>query len=377
MFQVSQALRRCIPFSAAFLLISSAAALGAFYGYQLGAHYHPIIGIFFALAAIGGAALAPFAVDEAITAVRQGDWLGSIGCTAFALIAIAYSAAAALSLANGTRSDLASARALNVDRIASLKVERDRAVSELATIAPARPTAEIRPLTVGLKATPGANNCELINGPISRRVCGRVNALESELGRARRKEALEQRVQTLNEDLALIKGVSSADPLASAVSVYANALGWSWDAEEILPWLALIPVAFLELGAALSVFVARAVSGAQNIGNARQGIPKGQEAPSVSADGDDPAEKPTSDSDFTSVERILIRGEADASVYGPLHRAIDLIKTQGGKFEGSTRELAKRLSIGKSTAHRIVQALGESGVASVEATTKGTRLILS
>ncbi len=376
MFHVTQDFAPRLAFGGAFLLIGSAAALGAFYGFQLGAHYHPAIGLFFALAALGGAILAPFAVDDAIRSLQRLAIVRTVVCTLFAVVAVAYSSAAALSLANGTRGDLAASRKIAVDRISSLSAVRDKAISELKAIAPARSAAELAPQIRNLKAQPGANGCKRINGPVSRRVCAKVASLEAELGRAQRREKLQRDIANTTGQIATTAGVGSSDPLANAVSVYAAALGWKWSPGQILPWLALIPVAFLELGAALSVFVARTVPDTQKGQNSRVRTPTGQEtAFQEGAFEKIPSETPKNIKTVVPALKHLITFR---TVRGrpTLNKIIEKLKSRGGIFEGSTRDLAKQLKLGKSTVHRATQDLASAGLIRAEASKKGMKLMV-
>ena len=52
------------------LLIVASAALGTYFGFQTGSHYHPLLGLIFAGAGLGGELLKPFAMHAAFRCAR-------------------------------------------------------------------------------------------------------------------------------------------------------------------------------------------------------------------------------------------------------------------------------------------------------------------
>ena len=144
----------------------------------------------------------------------------------------------------------------------------------------------------------------------------------------------------------------------------------------MLPWLALIPVALLELGAALSVFVARTVSASPTQRNARQRTLVSQELASeppssnqaaVASPENDQSDAPSSAGVST---QQAVRGRP------ALGQILNNLKQWGGTLEGSTRDPAEELNLSKSTVHCVIQDLATSGLIAVEATTRGTKLAL-
>ena len=175
--------------AAALLLIAASASLGAYYGYIIGSQLHVLTGLIFAAAALGGELLKPFAVSAALEAFGRWQVLRGLACAVLASICIVYSITSELGLAAGSRSDLVASRRALLENNASTKQDRDRAEAELATLAPARDGLQGR--ITALKATPGANGCLNLDGPVSRRVCSEAAELEEEAARAKRRAKLE------------------------------------------------------------------------------------------------------------------------------------------------------------------------------------------
>ncbi|MEZ5842784.1 MAG: helix-turn-helix domain-containing protein [Hyphomicrobiaceae bacterium] len=335
--------------------------LGAFYGYRLGSESHAVLGALFAAAALGGALLTPLATDEAIRAAQRGAVLTTMACAAFAAVSVTYSTAAALSLSAGIRGDHTASRSIAGERATLARAVVARASAELDTLAPSRPSGELQAIIGRLMQTSGANGCERTTGAAPRKVCTEVATLKAELARSDRRAELEARIADATRRLGVVPPVGAADPLASAVAVYANSLGMRWEPAHVAPWLLLVPVLFLELGAALSLFVARAACALPDPGDAAQRLPEARQTPSGGEDaGAPPADTPSSGIQTGATVRMLNR-----------------IRREGGAIEGSTRELARALEIGKSTVHRAIGALAAQGLVTVEASRAGTRIALA
>lgn len=101
---------RRIGVAGALLLIGASATLGAYYGHTVGAHVHAALGVVFAAAALGGELLKPLAVQGAFDSFRSREWMRGLSCATLAAACIVYSLAAELSLAAGSRGDLAASR---------------------------------------------------------------------------------------------------------------------------------------------------------------------------------------------------------------------------------------------------------------------------
>jgi hypothetical protein len=248
-----------ILLTGALLLVGASAALGSYFGYVIGSQTHALLGLVFAGAALGGEIVKPYAVSEVVSALSRFNIVRAVACLALAAVCIVYSLCAELSLAATTRGDLAASREALADAVRDARSDRRRAETELASLQPARPAAELQAEIDGLLLTPDAKGCTKIDGRVQEAVCQKAVTLRAEKARSDRRAQLEAAIANTARPVSELPAVRDADPLAGAVAVYAGALGWKLDAGNLLPWLALIPVAFLELGSALAVVVVRGV----------------------------------------------------------------------------------------------------------------------
>lgn len=246
--------RGAIARAGAILLIAASAALGTYFGYQTGDHYHWTLGLIFAGAALGGELIKPFAMQAAIDAIGRWSFLRALVCLAVALVCIAYSLASELALSASSRGDLAAERRAASSSAADARAGRERATAELATLKPARPVAELEPLVATAR-----ERCRIVVTLGSRQtVCSKDPQLLAELGRAKRRAELEATVAKAIDQPA--KAEKEADPLAAAVAFYLAAAGVAAGAKTLSTWLYLVPVIFLEIGSAFGLVVAAAAS---------------------------------------------------------------------------------------------------------------------
>jgi hypothetical protein len=357
------------------LLIAASASLGAYFGYTVGAHVHVALGVVFAAAALGGELLKPLAVQGAFDSFQCRAWLRGLSCAVLAAVCIVYSLAAELSLAAGSRGDLAASRQAAADTAKVSRDRRTRAEAELSALPAARPAEVVAPLIARLKASPAGRDCERPSTPAARKACGQIAELESEAARAKRRTELEAIIaDTTAKPADGPAPVADADPLASALAAYARATGHDVEPDTIAPWLALIPVLFLELGSALALVVVRAL-----------GEPTTPPAPTVEA-VDEPAsetpviEPPPAASEPAPVatgprpraQRRTARARRDAAA-----NVIDLVKARGGVVEGGQREIARTLGISKSRANEVLTELAKTGALQVATSRTGTTVKLA
>ena len=331
------------------LLVGASAALGSYFGYVVGSQQHVLLGLVFAGAALGGEIVKPYAVNEIVSALSRWHVIRALACFMLASVCVVYSFTAELSLAATTRGDLAASREAAVDAIRDARADRARAETELGSLPPTRPAAELQSEIDGLLQTPGAKGCTKIDGRVQETVCPKVIALKIEKARAERRVELEAVIASSTRPVSERPVVRDADPLAGAVATYAAALGWKLDTRTMLPWLALVPVLFLELGSALAVVVVRGV----NVGPAA--LPAVAEPQAVQAL---PASVVQKRSKPKPKDR---RPPSGPSAPGPHKRglAATLKVLQGGAVQGSQRALAQAIGTSKSTVQRALALLDQ------------------
>lgn len=372
----------------AFLIISASACLGGYYGFTVGSHVHVALGVVFAGAALGGEALKPFAVAQALSAFRSREWLQGFACAALALVCIVYSSASELSLAAGARGDIAAQRAAAADTREAIDARRARALDELKSIAPARSEDTLRPLIEALKQTKGAKGC--VQRPqvsAAREACAKVAALESEAANFKRRAELEAAIAKADTELAKpdTQSTGAADPLAAVVAAYATAAGQAVDADAVAPWLALIPVLFLELGSALSLVVLRGVSApAPSLQTPAGGLG----ASAGQAREPDPLPMPPAEHPAAS-DRTEGAGETNVQPIRPARkpRALEEQKIAaavlafladcGGKTFAGQRAIARAVGYSKSRVNEVLNDLAAAGEIAMRPTPQGTALALA
>lgn len=386
----SPAGRRLGIFGAA-ALISASAALGAGYGWALGAQTHAALGVVLAGAALGGEALKPFAVAQALSAARSREWLHGLACAALGLVCVAYSFAAQLSLASAARGDLAAQRAATIDARAAAKASRERAVRELATLAPARSPETLRPLIAALKQTKGADGC-LSRSKLSaaRQACAEAANLESEAARHAQRAALELKIS--GADAALrspdSNQVGASDPLASAVAVYASAAGFNLRADTLNLWLSLVPVLFLEIGSALSLVVLRNASAPPS---AQRTLANAPQSSAGAACEDAPLpmppseQTPASDEPQGSEPQLTDKSNGDPFPAREPHEdeqkiakaVLTLVAQRGGKISAGQRSIARAVGFSKSRVNEVLNEMAASGRIILQPTPQGTSVALA
>lgn len=367
--------------SAAALIIASG-GFGAFYAWTTGSHHGPLIGVLSVIMALGLEGAKPFAIEGALTAARSWSLFRAAALALLGVVAVAYSLTAELSLMAATRADNAAQRARASTVATAAKARYDAAQRELATLPMARPVAVIDAEIKRLKTTPKLAPCENTTardfGPISRRVCTEIAALNAEAGTTVRRSELQTILATAERDIASAPLATDADPAATALAVYLAAIGVPSDAGTLSKWLALIPVLTLEVGSALAVVLA-------GIGDhVRSGtVPREAEHRS-SARAPEMAPERAVAADLGSGAPITAPDESTAHspVSGPaatglsdLGRALlEHLHVHGGIVRSGQRGLAKVLGASTSELHRTIHALAATGAIVMTAAPTGTEL---
>lgn len=159
------------------------------------------------------------------------------------------------------RSDASDTRARDASTYASAKAERDRLAGELAKVATARTTSEVRadmdrarvPSSTW-SATRECTDADLLRGPVNAAGCKPILDLRQEMAAAIRKADVERDLAAARARLDTIEGEAAppraADPQAHAL---AGLLGWS-EASVAYGLIALLGFA-LEIVACLGVWL--------------------------------------------------------------------------------------------------------------------------
>jgi uncharacterized membrane protein len=356
--------------SAAALVIAST-GFGAFYAWRTGSHHGPVLGALSVLMALGLEGAKPFAVEGVFAALRSWSPFRAAAMTALAVVAVAYSLTAELSLMASIRADTAAQRTLAGDAAEAARARYAETKAELAALPAARPAGTIAAEIARLETTPGLASCEdrtaPAYGPITRRVCAEIATLRAEGETAAQRERLRQALAAAEKDMATTPPTESADPAASALATYLAAFGITVAVASLSDWLALMPVLALEIGSALAVVLASAS------GQRHHGTPRGTARPSVGTDGRTEAPRATS-------EAVPNRGgpamRSAAPLTGLKAALLEHLEAHGGSIRSGQRRLAKALGTSTTELHRTIHALAAAGVIALSAAPTGTELRL-
>jgi hypothetical protein len=217
---------RTLALASAACLVVASAGFGSVY----------VLGGLSVLMAVALEASKPLALAGSFGALGSLKIVRGLALILLAAVAMLYSLTSELTLMAGARGDVVAGReaVLKESVNAQANAERARtryetAKTEIATLASARPSAELQSAVDQLLATPGTNGCIEINGKITRTVCPQVSALRGELVQAHRRAELQAILAEPLPVVPVAQEIGAADPGATALSVYLAALGIRMD----------------------------------------------------------------------------------------------------------------------------------------------------
>lgn len=338
---------RVIVVTAAVLLVVASAGFGCLFAWQTGSRHDVALGGLSVAMALGLEGAKPFAVAGAFASARQLRVFSAAALLLVGLLAIAFSLQAEISFMSATRGDMVAERAGEADTAKRADERYKRAVAALGALKP---------------------------GGTSRSATAAYLA---------QREALQSELSAAEQDRRHAPSAIIADPGAVALSTYAAALGWEWDADALGRWLPAIGVLALEAGAALSVILVRSVNpsvAAQQTARPVAQVAHAQNTADVAASPSaaEAAQKPSN-----SI-KVRKRRDDDDDGAGPpsggkrgVAALLDHVRRNGGAVELGQRELARRLGASRTTLQRALADLAASGVVIVNATRSGTRVALA
>jgi len=354
-------------------LVFASAGFGAVYAGTAGAPHGWLMSSLMVCMAVALECAKPLAVASALSAFRSFAIFRGGALALLAVVAIAYSLTAELSLMATARGDLVAQRRADARTAKSVDGQRNRVEAELSQLAGVRPSATVKAEIGGLLADPRVGDCSVMDGPRSKAVCPRVAALRVELGDSERREKLETDLLGLQSTPGAPSAADqSADPGAHALSVYLAVLGFNLPDRLLTDWLVLIPVVALELAAALAMVLVQSVSGVQpatQIAPAfeliRDSCPTAHSR-TASLDSKMPRTRPNSVSKARHAKHASKRGLGQRVVVSKTdaqRRVISLIRDNGGKLDrASARGIACLIGGKKSTVHSALVSLIAAGV---------------
>jgi len=251
---------------------------------------------------------------------------------------------------------------------ARLEQSYTAAKAELASMASARPAAELEALVAKLKATPGANGCtKEPDGPISRKVCSEAVAVAVELGRAQRRAELEGFMASASRNLSKIGAPKVVNADAIALSTFADKIGVVVTPEQLNPWLALLAVALVEFGGGICFALAGVFSPPAGSSSASH-IARVEHAPAVeeAAEPEIQAVSEGATGGTTTLPKLTLRDD-DVST-----RLMAMVQCHGIQLLGSTRTFGKALGVSHTQVGRVLDELEQAGRVTVVRGKSGT-----
>jgi hypothetical protein len=293
-----------------------------------------------------------------IKAVERRQWAMVPMGVAALLLTGAYSVTAALGSASGGRANASATEQLITDQRTKIQAGYTAAQTQLSTLKPSRPVAELEALLAASSSQLRGRGCVVANGT-GQLVCPKNAALVAELGRAKRRAELEGKMDKAQAELERIAAPKQANSDAAALAGYLAALGVALSPETMNWLLVLLAVLVIECGGGLALAVGMAL-GQGHLGRSKEthgthqvkqgtlGVPSGvplvQQLPPLPP-------FPTVPLRFTkTVEAALVR----------------LLREHGAKIVAGQRTLARTLGVSATHINRVLAKLSQAGVVSLD-----------
>jgi biotin operon repressor len=358
----ASAVNSCVARAAAIGLIVASAGFGAVYAWSTASTHGPLLAALAVLMAVSLDVIKPAAVVAALAAFRSLAIVRGALLTLLALVAVAYSLSAELSLFAKARTDSIAERVDHAQRVGAAVALRKRTAADLAALdKPNRTSAEVRAYVASTRQGTKARA-----------------DIEAELARAESYEGVKVRLDAAQDVLAELGGVKVADPGASALAGYLAALGVNVDPARLTDMLVLCGVLALEVGSALGMLVCVPMGRVPNVpleGRAQQTrFADAVVTPSVGMTTA-PIVRPAQTSVFPSV----VMGDhplttADQSARS---KVLALVLASGGSLRAGHRDLAAQLGVSKTAVAFALRGLRDDGVLTTRAGATGTTLTLA
>jgi hypothetical protein len=220
-------------------------------------------------AAVSLAASAVFALSwpAVLISIDRRQWSRAAMAFVALLLTGTYSVSAALGSAMGGRANAAIEQQDKSDHRAKVQAAYDTARTELTSIKPARPVAELEALLATARP-----QCRIVV-TLNRRdtVCSPPPSLVAELGRAKRRAELEIKIERAAGELVTTGPAKLANSDAVALATYLQGLGLNIDADRVNKLLVLLAVLVIECGGGLALAVGIALGDVSGKGTAERG----------------------------------------------------------------------------------------------------------
>jgi hypothetical protein len=339
---------RLLVSAAAALLVIASAGFGMLFAWQVGSKHDAVLGALSVAMALGLEISKPLAISCAFVSLRQWRIITAAALALVGVLAVGYSLQAELTFMSTIRGDLVAERASVRDAAQRAEERYRKAVADLDALKPSGTTKN-------------------------------ATAVYLE-----RRDALQAEMRAAEQDRRAVPVVTVADPGAVALATYVGALGVKTDAQTLGLWLPLMGVLALEIGAASSVVLVRAVN-AERVAHVAHARSAGDavarsEAPAVSTDERAPPKSAPRGAQERSTRRR--RNDDDDRSGGQRKRGLsgllDAVQASGGKVVNlSQRKLARQIGVSRRTLERAMREAAAAGAVVLDTGRSSTRLALA
>lgn len=326
---------------AAYALILASAGFGAKYAWMIGIQNGLLMAYLSVIFAIALECIKPLAVAFAFTCFQQLQFIRGLLLSLLALVAVAYSLTAELSLIYSARSDLAAQRHSESYSATGSQQQYEAAQKELAALPKSRAVvAEVQAEITALQAKYRNVDwdCDDLKGA-AKIACPQLSKLNAEIGVIQKREKLQATIDSFLSKAPEKNTQKLADPGSAAMTTYLSALGIEARQDVVAQWIVLIPIFALEIGSALGLLLVNAISDTAKIAVSHTETP-------------------------------------DIQPGRAARRAIMRQLQEKPEANISQRRLAKQEGLDKSTIQRAMKELEQEGVIDLETHRKGTLLKL-
>jgi hypothetical protein len=384
-------------------LIFASAGFGAVFAWTTGSVHGPLLAALMVTMAIALELAKPLAVASALSSFRSWAVIRGLLLAALAIVGVGFSLTAELQLVASLRGDVVAKREAAIEQHGDRRERVKAARAELVSLVPARTVEEAQADIAKLLAdNPKAYNCRNATAnPTARYVCPKVAVFNGEIARAKRRGELQGVIDLGTDGTNSAGTVKNGDPGSSVVVTYLAALGVNVSATRLSDWLTLVPVAALELGAALALVLVQAVAGVQTgqemprqIEQKPDAPDQGKAAQSQTASPDTKSHacsgvpvsappSPTTKKRTRHKTQKRTRGKGGEGSGGGqsgrrrLGNVVDLLKARGGRIEDGQRGIAKTLGLSKSRVNEVLHELAAAGVVRLATSRAGTMVALA
>jgi hypothetical protein len=308
-----------------------------------------------------------------IRSLDTKQWSGAAMAVVALLLTGTYSVSAALGSAMGGRANAAIEEKATTDQRIKAQSSYDAATAELATLKPSRPVAEMEAVVEAARPV-----CRIVVGTGYRgESCSKPAVLTAELGRAKRRVELEQKIEQATADLAKIGPTKVANADAVALATYLQAMGLSIDPDRVNKLLVLLAVLIIECGGGLALAVGLALSDAKRSGQSDTAPVQTERSPTERPNAGANVIPERAQANASSIKGLDRPPALNDRPNGSAHdRVLAALRAKDGVLFGSQVALGAVFGWSKTRLHEVLHELEAAGRVRLSVSRQGTAVRL-